>query len=350
MYNIAKNTDSSVRLWLLVNSVMIIVMVVIGGTTRLTDSGLSMIDWSFFKGILPPLNEASWQTLFNEYKKFPEYKLINYDIDLSEFKKIFFWEYVHRIWGRLIGITFFLPFSYFLLKKKLSIKLLKILFVVFILGMFQGFMGWYMVESGLQREPNVSQYRLAAHLSVAFLIYSILLFLSWNQFNSRNNKLVSELNITLKNQMILCYFLVFLTIILGAFVAGTNAGLAYNNFPFMGDTFLPPEAFRINPWWKNFFENVSLIQFDHRVVATITLLIISYTWFSNLKKIHCKTIKILLNCLIIITSLQYGLGVLTLVFYVPIGLGVIHQLGSLILLSIIVLIISEIYTKKKGII
>ena len=346
--NTLKENYSKIHLWLLLNSVMIIVMVIIGGTTRLTDSGLSMIDWSFFKGILPPTNPSDWEFLFTEYKKFPEFKLINYDMELSEFKKIFFWEYVHRVWGRLIGLTFFIPFFYFLIKKQLSSKLLKILLVVCLLGMFQGFMGWYMVESGLQQEPNVSQYRLAAHLSIAFIIYSILLFLSWNQFcyNRSNEKYsYSRLN----KQAIICYFLIFFTIILGAFVAGTDAGLAYNSFPLMGDSFFPPEAFRLEPWWKNFFENISLIQFDHRILATFTLCTILYVWFTNNNKKYNRVIRSLLNLLVLAIFLQYGLGILTLLFYVPVGLGVIHQLGSLVLLSLITLVISEIYTTKKGI-
>lgn len=344
-----RHLNSDIYLWLFLNCLMIIIMVVIGGTTRLTESGLSMIDWNLFKGILPPLNEKDWLKLFNDYKNYPEYKLINFDITIYEFKKIFFWEYVHRIWGRLIGLTFLIPFFYFLLKRRFSIGLIKFLLPILFLGCFQGFMGWYMVESGLSDRPDVSQYRLASHLIIAFIIYVLLLFLTWNQY--RSNMIRKSKNTKVHfSPFSLCFFLTLITVISGAFVAGTDAGLAYNNFPMMGDSFFPPDPFLIEPFWKNFFENVGLVQFDHRLLATITATIILIVSFSYYKKYKKSMTGILIGTLILLITLQYVLGIITLKLYVPIALGVIHQLGSLAILTILTLILSEFYTIKKGVI
>lgn len=338
-----------IPLWLFLNSVMIVVMVVIGGITRLTDSGLSMVDWRLFAGILPPMNENEWGILFENYKLYPEYKFLNFDISLTEFKKIFFWEYIHRIWGRLIGITFVFPFIYFLIYKKLSRKLSKFLFLALFLGCFQGFMGWFMVKSGLIDKPDVSQYRLAAHLGVAFTIYVLLLFLGWNQLRSLSSgNVINKYDFNIKALLVISFFLTFFTIISGAFVAGIDAGLAYNNFPLMGDGFLPPDAFILEPFWVNFFENTSLVQFDHRVFATITALVILGICICNYKKIKDQLIKKLFLTLSSIIIIQYLLGIFVLKLLVPVALGVIHQLGSLIVLTLITLIISEIYTKEKG--
>ena len=342
-------SNKPIIFWLFINCLMIIAMVIIGGITRLTESGLSMVDWNLFSGVIPPLNEDQWQKLFEMYKLYPEYNLINYDMNLSEFKSIYFWEYFHRIWGRLIGLTFFVPFLYFLIIRKISKKLLTFLSIALSLGIFQAFMGWYMVKSGLIDKPDVSQYRLAAHLSTAFLIYVILLFLTWNQYRVGYN-LTNKNFKTSYLKFGTCFSLTLLTIISGAFVAGTNAGLAYSNFPLMGDTFLPPDPFSLNPLWKNFFENISLVQFDHRLLATITALTIFFVCLSSKKMYFGTIIDKFLNVLICLILIQYSLGILTLKFHIPISLGVIHQLGSMLVLSIITIIISEFYTVKKGVI
>ena len=343
--------DNAYIIWLFFTAFMIVIMVIIGGITRLTDSGLSMIDWHIVDGIFPPLTNQEWIAEFEKYKQYPEFKLINFDMNLSDFKKIFFWEYVHRIWGRLIGIVFIVPLIFFLFKKAISRNSIKYLLLVLVLGICQAFMGWFMVESGLVKDPNVSQYRLAMHLILAFIIYSLLLFQAWNKFR------VKSVNLNTTNQknyesllkyLLICLFLVLTTIVSGAFVAGTNAGLAYNNFPFMGDSILPPDPFILEPWWKNFFENISLIQFDHRVLSTLSLLVISLTWFLNIKKGFKSMINHLLNFGFSILILQYIIGITILKLHVPVSLGVIHQLGSLILLSTLIILLSEIFTEKKG--
>ena len=228
--------------WISVNLIMIIMMIIIGGITRLTDSGLSMTEWNLIGGIIPPLNQGDWLELFSKYKDTPEFIQKNFDISLSEFKKIFFWEYFHRIWGRLIGITYTLPFLFFFIKGMFDSNEKKIYTILLFLGSFQAFMGWFMVQSGLSEKPDVSHFRLSAHLIIAFIIYSILLDrfcknMSYitekpNYFTTKYNRQINNIKISI--------FLVLLTVGSGAFVSGTNAGWAYNNFPYMGENFLPP--------------------------------------------------------------------------------------------------------------
>lgn len=348
MFN--KSSEFSVLCWLLVNIVMVFGMIFIGGITRLTDSGLSMIDWNLIKGVIPPLNESQWIEKFNDYKMYPEFKIHNSDMEIGEFKKIFFWEYLHRVWGRLIGITFLVPLIYFYFTKKITKKTSKYLFVISLIGVFQAFMGWYMVKSGLVEKPDVSQYRLASHLITALIIYSFLCFLFWNLYRHNyfsylkkyiiNKRSVLELNI--------CLFLVFLTITSGAFVAGTDAGSIYNNFPLMGKNFFPPEPFLMEPKWVNFFENMPLIQFNHRILATFTGLIIIYTCIRNLKYFRKSLIGILLKCLLLLIVFQYIIGIVTLKYAAPVLIGSMHQMGSIIILTILIVILSEIFLKKKG--
>ena len=338
-----KDYSNSISLWLFINAFMIFIMVVIGGLTRLTDSGLSMTDWNFFSGIIPPTTENDWILLFNEYKKYPEYKLINFEMNISEFKVIFFWEYLHRIWGRLIGLTFLIPFIYFTLKKMITKRLFVILCLILSLGCFQGFMGWYMVSSGLVDKPDVSQYRLASHLGIAFLIYSSLIFIGWNLWAKFNVKYHNSYLKIPKTSFYFCFVLLFTTIISGAFVSGTKAGLSYNSFPLMGDELIPSEIFDMSPLWKNFFENTSLIQFNHRILATFTCITILTTSLIYLRKYNEYHIinKVLLLGIIFAIILQYSLGVLALINYVPLTLGLIHQLGGLLNLTLITLLISH---------
>ncbi len=343
-------SQKHVNIWLLVNILMIASMVAIGGITRLTESGLSMIDWNLIKGIIPPVTENQWIIKFEQYKLFPEYKIINYSMTLEEFKKIFFWEYFHRIWGRLIGITFLVPLIYFWFKQRLTLNMKKYFSALVLVGCFQGFMGWYMVKSGLVDKPDVSQYRLAAHLSTAFVLYITILFFLWNNYRT-NISLYETFNyksVNIKKYLISSFLVIFLTIIYGAFVAGTNAGLVYSNFPLMGNTILPPDALEIKPKWKNFFENLALIQFNHRLLGSLSLIIVSITWLKSRKLPQNSYLRTSINYLMIFILLQYTLGIITLKLHVPIYLGVIHQFGSLIVLTILTICLSELYTNKKG--
>ncbi|GIR25714.1 MAG: hypothetical protein CM15mP40_03220 [Alphaproteobacteria bacterium] len=226
--------------WLGTNLFMVLSMVIIGGITRLTDSGLSMTTWNLIKGVIPPLNQEEWINVFNLYKNYPEYNLKNFSMTLEEFKKIFFWEYIHRIWGRLIGFTFFIPLFYFWLKGYFNKNEKKLILLITLLGFFQAFMGWYMVESGLIDQPDVSHFRLSVHLITAFIIYSLLLYYFWNihlgKRKAVNDVSAHKTNLHKKNFFI-SLLLLLTTVLAGALVSGTEAGLSYNNFPYMGDGF-----------------------------------------------------------------------------------------------------------------
>ena len=334
--------------WIGVNLIMIISMIIIGGITRLTDSGLSMTEWSLIGGIIPPLNQNDWMELFNKYKNTPEFLLKNFDISLADFKKIFFWEYFHRIWGRLIGITYTIPFLIFLLKGMLDSNEKKIYTLLLFLGFFQAFMGWFMVESGLNERPDVSHFRLSAHLLIAFVIYSILLDSFCKNISNDNHKpdyFTTKYNLQITNIRI-SIFLVLLTVSSGAFVSGTNAGWAYNNFPYMGENLLPPILLQEDTYSINkLLNDIGFIQFFHRVLATFTLIYVLITFF-YLYKSKLKSVYFLSTVVTIIVVSQYLLGIVMLKLYVPLHLGLSHQLGSLILLSFLIVTKCEIIKRR----
>tara|TARA_B100000035_G_scaffold8765_1_gene7499 strand:+ start:3582 stop:4622 length:1041 start_codon:yes stop_codon:yes gene_type:complete len=334
--------------WIGVNLIMIISMIIIGGITRLTDSGLSMTEWSLIGGIIPPLNQNDWLELFNKYKNTPEFLLKNFDISLTDFKKIFFWEYFHRIWGRLIGITYTLPFLIFLAKGMFDSNEKKIYTILLFLGSFQAFMGWFMVQSGLSDRPDVSHFRLSAHLLIAFIIYSILLdmFCKNTSINAdKPNYFTTKYNSQIANVKI-SILLVLLTVSSGAFVSGTNAGWAYNNFPYMGDSFLPPILLQESTYpIHKLFNDIGFIQFFHRILATLTLIYVLITFF-YLYKSKFKAIYFLSTMVTIIVISQYLLGIIMLKLFVPIHLGLSHQLGSLILLSSLIITKCEIIKRR----
>ena len=331
--------------WISLNLILIFLMVSIGGITRLTDSGLSMTEWSLVGGIIPPLTTNDWIETFDKYKLSPEFLLKNYDMTINEFKKIFFWEYFHRIWGRLIGLTYTLPLIYFWLTNKFTSSEKLFFSILFIFGATQAFMGWYMGKSGLTENPDVSHFRLSAHLLIAFLIYSMLLFYLSLKISLKKNiyistdKVSSNFNYFLINT---CIILVFFTILSGGFVAGTKAGWAYNNFPLMGETILPPILLENKP--NNFtflFNDMGFIQFFHRILATITLVIIIFTCIYLLRFNSSKIINKFSKILFFVVIFQYLLGIIILKLFVPIALGVMHQLGSLIVLSLLISILAE---------
>ena len=331
--------------WISLNLILIFLMVSIGGITRLTDSGLSMTEWSLIGGIVPPLTTNDWIQTFEKYKLSPEFTFKNYDMTIEEFKKIFFWEYFHRIWGRLIGLTYSLPLIYFWLTNKFTSSEKAFFSILLFLGASQAFMGWYMVKSGLTENPDVSHFRLSAHLFIAFLIYSMLLFylslkitLKKNTYISINNDSINFSNILIYT----CVILIFATIVSGAFVAGTKAGWAYNNFPLMGETILPPVLLENQSNSVEFlFNDIGFIQFFHRILASATLFIILFTSIYLLRVNPNKVVKRLSKILFFIVILQYLLGIIILKLYVPITLGVMHQLGSLIVLSLLITILAK---------
>ena len=345
-----KTIENKKLTWLGINLFMVLSMVIIGGITRLTDSGLSMTTWNLIKGVVPPLNQEEWINVFNLYKNYPEYNLKNLSMTLGEFKKIFFWEYFHRVWGRLIGLTFFIPLLYFWLKKYFNKNEKKLILIITSLGFFQAFMGWYMVESGLLDQPDVSHFRLSVHLITAFIIYSLLLYYFWNihlgKRTAVNNMSACKTKSHKKNFFI-SLILLFSTVLAGALVSGTEAGLSYNNFPYMGDGLLPPiltsgETTDL----KSLFHDQGFLQFLHRFVATLTLLYLLHTIFKANKDHFFDNFRQLFYFLFFMIILQYTLGIIILKLYVPILLGLMHQIGALLILSLLVISLCE--AKKMG--
>ena len=324
-----ESSNRSIVIWLYIIMFMVFCMVLIGGITRLTDSGLSMVDWRPIMGAIPPLTEAQWLETFEAYRQYPEYKLINKGMSLSDFKFIFFWEYFHRLFGRLIGIAFFFPFVYFTVKKKFSSSMFKKLCVAFVLGGMQGLMGWYMVKSGLVNKPDVSHLRLCAHLSLAFIIIGYIYWLTLElKFKASNNQLTKSFKPLFIFFIILC-----IQIMYGAFVAGLDAGLTYNTFPLMGRNFLPKDMFFMQPVLINLIENSGTIQFVHRTIGWI-LFAMGIYFFVKANQSENFQLKKGFKMLGVIVVLQFILGVSTLVMFVPISLASMHQIGACILLLV----------------
>ena len=318
MYTSFQNINIRISIWLFIISFMVVAMIFIGGATRLTGSGLSMVEWRPLLGFLPPLTELEWIRIFELYKLSPEFVQINSWMSLSDFKFIFFWEYFHRVWGRLIGLFFLIPFVYFIYVKRLSGITLFRTTIIFSLICIQGIIGWWMVKSGLNEIPTVSQYRLSIHLSMAFIILGLSFWTAMDLYEGP----VKKINLFDKIPIIF----ISLTIIAGTFVSGMDAGLVYNSFPYMGETIVPIEYGSlgiIDP-----FENPVSAQFHHRLLATLTLVIIILYFINYILKNEINRRIIVLSIAILC---QFIIGVFTLLYSVPIVLGVIHQLGGVIL-------------------
>lgn len=324
--------NKAVILWLLSGCLLILLMVIIGGITRLTHSGLSMVNWNLFMGAIPPLNDLQWQETFELYKQSPEFKKINFNYTLSDFKSIFFWEYLHRLIGRFLGLVFIIPFIYFLIKKRLSKKLILQSIVLFCLGALQGAIGWWMVKSGLVERPDVSHYRLAVHLVTAFLTCS---FTFWVALPLIITEKLKGNPTFLKYTKIL-FYLVLIQIIYGAFVAGLNAGRGFNSWPKMGEKWIADAVYQLEPFWKNLIESPYGIQFIHRTLALIIVAFVLYIWFyskkENISSLQQKSLNILLGVVII----QTLLGIFTLILFVPISLALTHQIVAFLLLMSVV--------------
>ncbi len=325
MYTLNPKINNQLSIWLITMFWVISIMIIVGGLTRLTDSGLSITKWQLFSGFLPPLNQNDWVMYFDLYKEIPEFKLQNFDMTLQEFKIIFWWEWAHRFLGRIIGIGFLLPLIYFSMKIKLS-KLIN-LYLIFFLICFQGFMGWFMVSSGLVDRIDVSHFRLSAHLLIAFLILS---FIFWNYLKIRNNNKISKKINPIIPLMFL--FLIFLQILIGAFVSGMDAGKIYNSWPFMGNTYFPDDN-RLNNLFKlSAFSDPSLVQFIHRNLAYL----IGFSYSLIFYKIYKEKISDLYRCINILGTfiiLQIILGILTIIYGAQIYLASMHQISSIFLVS-----------------
>lgn len=328
-------TSSSYRgviIWLLIVCAFIFSMVVVGGVTRLTHSGLSIVEWQPIIGAIPPLTEAEWLRTFDLYKQYPEYIHHNQGMSLHEFKGIFYWEYGHRLLGRTIGLVFFIPFMIFWMRKKLDKPLLGKLGGAFLLGGLQGLMGWYMVMSGLVDMPRVSHYRLAAHLSLALFLLSYLFWIVLDLSNRPAPSVQSWPGV--RKLALAATGLVCVQIIYGAFTAGLRAGWGYNSFPTMNGEWLPEAVSALSPLWLNFLENNAGVQFMHRWVGTLLLIVVAWLWSNTLRKPLSQGQKLSLHLLMLALIVQYGLGVYVLLKVVPIAGAALHQaVGCLVLLA-----------------
>jgi len=321
MSAISSNANRHVANWLFVCCALVFVMVVLGGVTRLTGSGLSMVNWRPVTGFLPPLNDAAWAEAFSLYQDSPEFQKVNSQMDVHGFKGIFWLEYLHRLLGRLIGIAFFVPFIVFAWKGYIRRQEWPKYAAMFVLGGMQGVLGWYMVKSGLVDNPNVSQYRLTAHLVAAFAIYAFMFWTALSLLYPHNGKRVHAWF----RKTLSLLVLVSITVITGGFVAGLKAGKVYNTFPMMGDYWIPPGAFALEPWWRNFFDNIATVQFDHRVLALTTFVLIVTYWIRVPKSQLPSRVRKGVNALLHTAILQVALGIATLLLVVPIPLAAAHQ-------------------------
>ena len=322
-----RSSDLIVGAWLLVCAAVVFLMVVVGGITRLTQSGLSMVEWEPIMGIVPPLNQADWLDVFNKYKQSPEYLKINAGMTLESFKFIFYWEYGHRVLGRVIGLIYFVPLLFFVLRGMVPRHWYKRLFVLLLLGGAQGLMGWYMVKSGLVDVPQVSQYRLTAHFGLAVIIFSALFWFALDFLRSETSR--TEVSTSYLRLTALAIAVVFVMMLSGGFVAGTKAGHIMNTFPSMNGQWIPDGIAQIQPWWLNLFENPVAIQFVHRNFALLVLA----TIFSCVLVSRRQDFRTHSYLLIVALNVQVILGISALVMRVPLSLGVAHQAGAVILIA-----------------
>jgi cytochrome c oxidase assembly protein subunit 15 len=329
----ATHAHRSVAAWLLLCCALVFAIVVVGGVTRLTHSGLSITEWQPIVGTLPPLTDADWNDAFSKYQLTPEYRQVNKGMALPEFQRIFWWEYFHRLLGRVVGVIFLVPFLWFLARRKIPPGYGVRLAVIFVLGAAQGALGWFMVKSGLVDDPRVSQFRLTAHLGLAFLIFAAMFWTALSllapaRANGKGNGAKA------KRWTTAVALLVFVQVLSGGMVAGIHAGLAYNTFPLMNGALVPPEIMMMDPAWKNFFYNMATVQFDHRLLAWILAVAVPITWWNVVRDPDApRTARFGAHLLLAMLAVQVTLGILTLVHLVPLPLAALHQAGALLLFA-----------------
>ena len=326
---VTQQQDQRVAIWLLICCALVFAMVVLGGVTRLTGSGLSMVDWKPVTGVLPPLTEAEWLKTFEMYQQSPEFQKVNSHMDVEAFKGIFWLEFLHRLLGRLIGVVFFVPFLVFAAKGYIGKHEWPKYLLMFVLGGMQGLIGWYMVKSGLVNDPHVSQYRLTTHLVAAFLIYAymfwVALSLWWPRTSSERHPWFGKaLAVT---------SLVSITIVSGGFVAGLKAGKIFNTFPMMGDYWIPPGVMALEPAWRNFFDNPATVQFDHRILAIATFFVVVMFWALIRRIDLSERATSAVHGLLAVLLVQVSLGILTLLYFVPTALAATHQAVAMLLFT-----------------
>jgi len=323
--------NRAVATWLLICCGLVFAMVVLGGFTRLTGSGLSMVDWRPLMGILPPMSDAEWQRVFEMYQQSPEFLKINSAFDVEDFKSIFWLEFLHRLLGRTIGIVFLVPFVFFFARGYIQRYEWPKYLLMFVLGGMQGLLGWYMVKSGLVDIPHVSQYRLTAHLIAAFIIYA---YMFWVAMSLLFPPPANPSKHAWYGKTLALFVLISTTVVSGGFVAGLKAGKIFNTFPMMGDHWLPPGLMALEPFWRNFFDNMTTVQFDHRYLAITTLVLVVIYWFKVRQTEVPSRVKIAVNALLHTAILQVALGIATLLLAVPVILGATHQGVAMLLFTI----------------
>ncbi len=334
----------AVRWWLFLVAMLVVVMVAVGGATRLTDSGLSITEWQPIMGAIPPLSDADWKVAFEKYKQIPEYQEINKGMALADFKTIFWWEWGHRFLGRLIGLAFALPLAWFWLRGRLPRGYGLPLLGLLVLGGLQGFIGWYMVQSGLTERVDVSQYRLALHLSMAFLILGLLVWI-WRDLERAGEVYFKALPVRTWTLAVVVVSLIFLQVVLGAFVAGTKAGLVYTTWPLMDGALIPDGLYTHVPWYKSPFEDHLTIQFNHRMAAYL-LVVLAVVHAVRLIGVDSDPVRRTATWLALLVVAQAGLGVWTLLAVdgaIPIGLGVAHQTLAAVVFAVGVLHLHTLY-------
>lgn len=326
----ASNSQRPIVIWLSVVAALVFLMVVVGGVTRLTRSGLSIVEWNPIMGAIPPLTEQAWLDEFAKYQQTPEYQHVNKGMTLAGFKEIFYVEWAHRLLGRMIGLVVFFPLVYFAIRRQISRALIPKVIVMLVLGGLQGAMGWFMVKSGLVDIPRVSAYRLTAHLALAVLIYGYVLWIIFGLVWPDRQEAAPP---GFKRMSVAITALVCLLIVAGGFVAGTRAGFVFNTFPLMAGQFIPPGAYAMQPWWINLFENVATVQFNHRILAYALFVAAAvFLWMSRTTALsqRARTGTLLLFASVLA---QIGLGIATLLTVVPVSLGALHQAGALVVFT-----------------
>jgi cytochrome c oxidase assembly protein subunit 15 len=320
--------------WLLLCCALVFCMVVVGGVTRLTRSGLSIVEWEPVIGAIPPLSQADWEQLFREYQQTPEYVKVNRGMSLEEFKSIFWWEYFHRLLGRLIGLVFFVPLLWFVVKRKVDRSMVPRLIGIFLLGGMQGAVGWWMVKSGLVDDPRVSHVRLSIHLGLAFLIFAAMFWTALGLLSTTGLPAAHAARRRLGTWAGWLSALTFIMVLSGGLVAGTRAGYAYNSFPLMNGNFFPPEYFLLQPWWDNLFHNMATVQFNHRLIAWALFLLIPAFWLASRNVALPARARLACGLWLGMLGVQLGLGISTLLLHVPIVLGAMHQAGAMVLFAL----------------
>jgi len=332
MFTQRNRSDKHMAVWLLACCALIFTMVVLGGVTRLTRSGLSIVEWDPIMGAIPPITQTQWEQTFDKYKQTPEYVKVNRGMSLGDFKGIFYVEWAHRLLGRLIGLVFLLPFLYFLIRRQIGRQLVPKLLTMFVLGGLQGVLGWYMVKSGLVDMPRVSAYRLTAHLALAVVIYAYILWVALDLMTPRVHP--SKTLQPLRRFSAWVTGLIFVMILSGGFVAGTHAGFAFNTFPLMNGHFFPEGMYAMAPLWADLFENIATVQFNHRLLAYVLLLVIPAFWLTARKFSLPRQAQTPIHLLLAWLAVQITLGITTLIYIVPVPLAAAHQGGALVLFTL----------------